>query len=132
MRVPCVIQSPDELKLKNTDCDNCLMATAIFLQQLACICKIAALISRNEAINNLSNIIDNIADLLWCSVMSCMQTQHHMELEKREKGPPLVSPETQTLPSYQGGAQAVGYTANGEPVYAQAVPVHSQAPMTRE
>lgn len=122
----------DELKLKNTDCDNCLMATAICLNQLACICQIAALISRNDGIKNLATIIDQIADLLWCSVMSCMQTQHHIELEKRDKGPPLVSPATQTIPSYQGAAQPVGYTANGEPVYAQAVPVYSQAPMSRE
>jgi hypothetical protein len=34
---------------------------------LACICWLAACISGNDVLNELAQLTDNIADILWCS-----------------------------------------------------------------
>ena len=57
----------DEQHIQNTQCDNCLIGTMICCQYLACIFDLAACLSGEEAIADLANIIDLIAQLLWCS-----------------------------------------------------------------
>ena len=72
----------DELGLANSKCDNCLIATMIFLQYLACICEIIACISGDDGIQSLAEIIRCIADCVYCSVCACMQTQHKVQVTR--------------------------------------------------
>eukprot|EP00878_Enallax_costatus_P026600 GHUV01028551.1.p1 GENE.GHUV01028551.1~~GHUV01028551.1.p1 ORF type:complete len:140 (+),score=46.47 GHUV01028551.1:862-1281(+) len=81
----------DELRIQTTDCDNCIIGTMIFMQYFACICSIAACITGSEEINDLAQLLDCVADILWCSVCACMQTQHKEELDVRERGGPGAS-----------------------------------------
>eukprot|EP00898_Chlorokybus_atmophyticus_P002106 jgi/Chlat1/2897/Chrsp2S04660 len=74
----------DELRVQTTPCDNCLIGTMFALQQLACICSIVACISGNDEIAQLANCIDLISDVFWCTVCACMQTQHKLELDRRD------------------------------------------------
>ncbi len=57
----------DELQVQTTKCDNCIIGTMIAFQYLACICNIAAMVSGNEDIAMLANLIDLAADILWCT-----------------------------------------------------------------
>ncbi|RMZ55267.1 hypothetical protein APUTEX25_005545 [Auxenochlorella protothecoides] len=57
----------DEMRLQNTECDNCIIGTMFAAQYLACLCWIAACISGNDILNDLAILADNIADILWCS-----------------------------------------------------------------
>ena len=56
----------------------------IAAQYFACICSIAACLSGSDEINSLAQLLDLVADVLWCSVCACMQTQHHVELKGRD------------------------------------------------
>lgn len=80
----------DEMHLQNTKCDNCIIGTMIFAQYLACICWLAACISGNDVLNDLAQLTDMIADILWCSVCACMQTQHKVQLDERDSNPSIV------------------------------------------
>eukprot|EP01025_Chloroclados_australasicus_P033556 TRINITY_DN34265_c0_g1_i1.p1 TRINITY_DN34265_c0_g1~~TRINITY_DN34265_c0_g1_i1.p1 ORF type:complete len:285 (+),score=20.67 TRINITY_DN34265_c0_g1_i1:54-857(+) len=82
----------DELGVQNTKCDNCLIATMIVLQQLACICQIIACISGSEEIGQLADLISCLADFMYCSVCACMQTQHKIQLEERDSNPARINP----------------------------------------
>lgn len=64
----------------------------IVLEYVACICHIAACLSGNDILHDLANITQLIADLVWCSVCACMQTQHKIELEFRDSTPGLQAP----------------------------------------
>lgn len=70
----------DEMGVANTKCDNCLIATMILLQQLACICELVACITGNQDLQEIAQCIRCIADLFWCSVCACMQTQHKYQV----------------------------------------------------
>eukprot|EP00775_Hariotina_reticulata_P001270 gene1270-1610_t len=76
----------DELRIQNTECDNCIIGTMIAMQYLACCCSIAACLSGSDEINDLAQLLDCVADVLWCSVCACLQTQHKEELDVRDKG----------------------------------------------
>lgn len=41
--------------------------------------------SKNQQINELAQLLDCVADVLWCSVCGCLLTQHHVELDARDK-----------------------------------------------
>jgi len=45
----------------------------IFLQYLSCIFDIVAAIVQNDAVSLAADILDLIADLVWCTVCACMQ-----------------------------------------------------------
>eukprot|EP00195_Chlamydomonas_chlamydogama_P008863 CAMPEP_0202900824 /NCGR_PEP_ID=MMETSP1392-20130828/12054_1 /ASSEMBLY_ACC=CAM_ASM_000868 /TAXON_ID=225041 /ORGANISM="Chlamydomonas chlamydogama, Strain SAG 11-48b" /LENGTH=295 /DNA_ID=CAMNT_0049587273 /DNA_START=146 /DNA_END=1033 /DNA_ORIENTATION=- len=108
----------DELRIVTSKCDNCLIGTMIVLQYVACICHIVACITGNEDIIMAARIIDLIADIVWCTVCACMQTQHKIELENRDTNPgaygaPMAAPGVQMIPV--GGAEASrAYPAPGQ------------------
>lgn len=105
----------DELRVSTTKCDNCLIGFMIFMQYLACLCQIAACITGSDELRNLANIIDLAADILWCTVCACMQTQHKVELDERDqKNPGGAAPPAIMAPP---GQQAIhtGYPTHGAP-----------------
>ena len=57
----------DQQRIMNTPCDNCLIGTMVFCQYLACLCDIAACLSGSQEIAEIAHIIDNIAQIIWCS-----------------------------------------------------------------
>ncbi|KAG5061512.1 hypothetical protein JHK87_002541 [Glycine soja] len=54
------------------------------LQQLACIFSIIALIVGNSEIRQASQLLSCLADFVYCTVCACMQTQHKIEMDKRD------------------------------------------------
>lgn len=75
----------DELRIQNTACDNCLLGTMLFLQQLACLCQVAACITGDETLGQLADFISFLAEVVWWSVCACLQTQHKVQLDERDK-----------------------------------------------
>jgi len=75
----------DELRIMNTPFDNCVIGTMIVAQYLACVCACAACLTGSDEINELAQLLDFVADILWCSVCSCLLTQQHVELDARDK-----------------------------------------------
>ena len=74
-------------------CDNCLIATMLVMQQIACILRCVAMITGSDELQGIADIMTLIADLLYCSVCACMQTQHKMEMDVRDgKLAPKVRP----------------------------------------
>ena len=80
----------DEMHVENTQCDNCLIGTMVFFQYLACACRIAACLTQNEELEDLSDLVDLIADLLFCTVCACMQTQAKVQMDERDANPALA------------------------------------------
>eukprot|EP01023_Acetabularia_acetabulum_P063440 TRINITY_DN7965_c0_g2_i2.p2 TRINITY_DN7965_c0_g2~~TRINITY_DN7965_c0_g2_i2.p2 ORF type:complete len:164 (-),score=11.63 TRINITY_DN7965_c0_g2_i2:720-1211(-) len=92
-----------QYQLQNSPCDNCLMATMACMIQLACICQCLACITGNDSIDQCADCISFVADLLYCTVCSCMQTQHNIELDHQSSNPasiqmsPMSAPQQQTM-----------------------------------
>lgn len=108
----------DELRIQTTKCDNCIIGTMIVLEYVACICHLVACITGNNEIRMAADIIRLIADLVWCSVCACMQTQHKVEMDERDKRPggapaPLQAPGVQMIP--MGGHPPQAYPPQGHP-----------------
>ena len=110
----------------NTKCDNTIIGFMLFMNQLACICRIAAMVSNNDAIEQAADIIDCIADTTYCSVCACMQTQQEAQINFRNAsqggaGPPggvFQPPPVQQM----RGAQQVTYGYGTTPPQAQVMP----------
>lgn len=47
----------------------------IALQFLACFCNILACVTDNQAIDQAADLVDLIADIVWCAVCGCMQVR---------------------------------------------------------
>jgi len=75
----------DELHIQNTQCDNCIIGTMIFLQQLACVCNVIACLTSSDEIDLLADVIELLAEIVWWTVCACMQTQHKVQIEDRDK-----------------------------------------------
>ena len=80
----------DEMQIQNSKCDNCLIGFMIFMQYLSCICRLAACISGNDELDAMADAVECVADLTYCSVCACMQTQHHEQLNFRDNNPGAV------------------------------------------
>lgn len=80
----------DEMQIRDTKCDSCLIQTVIFLQGLACICHIAAMF--NPDLREAAQIIDCAAEGVYCSVCACMQTQHRNQIKHRNMNPQVICP----------------------------------------
>lgn len=80
----------DEMHLSNTKCDNCIIATTIFMQYLSCIFSCIAICV--DGAQEAACILDFIADCMWCSMCACMQTQHKVQMDARDANPSLVQP----------------------------------------
>ncbi|XP_023513590.1 leucine-rich repeat extensin-like protein 2 isoform X3 [Cucurbita pepo subsp. pepo] len=74
----------DEFNIQTTECDNCIIGFMLCLSQLACICSIIACLLGSEELQEASDIVTCLSNLVYCSVCACMQTQHKMELDKRD------------------------------------------------
>ncbi|KAK3283687.1 hypothetical protein CYMTET_8624 [Cymbomonas tetramitiformis] len=74
----------DERLIENTQCDNCIIGFMLLLNQLACIFRCAAAISGSKEIEQIADILDCLADIVYMSVCACMQTQHKVELDVRD------------------------------------------------
>ncbi|XP_077243064.1 uncharacterized protein LOC143883606 [Tasmannia lanceolata] len=80
----------DEFNLQTTKCDNCIIASMFWLQKLACIIFVLACITGRSELRKASQILSCVSDLVYCLVCACMQTQHKVEMDKRDGviGPP--------------------------------------------
>ncbi|CAI9784587.1 unnamed protein product [Fraxinus pennsylvanica] len=68
-------------------CPKFCLATEGFmfcLQQVACIFSIVAMIVGSEEISEASHLLSHLADMVYCTVCACMQTQHKIEMDKRD------------------------------------------------
>ncbi|KAL8556769.1 hypothetical protein ACS0TY_004293 [Phlomoides rotata] len=115
----------DEFNIQTTQCDNCIIGFMFCLQQIACIFSIVAMIVGSDELSDASQILSCLSDMVYCSVCACMQTQHKVEMDKRDGkfGPPPVMaiPQVQQMsrldqpyPPNVGGYPAPAY---GQPNY---------------
>ncbi|XP_028119139.1 uncharacterized protein LOC114316655 [Camellia sinensis] len=74
----------DEFNIQTTQCDNCIIGFMFCLQQLACIFSIVACVTGMEELQEASQILSCLADMVYCTVCACMQTQHKVEMDKRD------------------------------------------------
>ncbi|XP_071695845.1 uncharacterized protein [Rutidosis leptorrhynchoides] len=74
----------DEFNIQTTKCDNCIIGCMVCLQQCACICSLIACIIGSDELKEASQLLNCSADLVFCSVCACMQTQHKVEMDKRD------------------------------------------------
>ncbi|KAL6981989.1 hypothetical protein U1Q18_023607 [Sarracenia purpurea var. burkii] len=111
----------DEFNIQTTQCDNCIIGFMFCLQQLACIFSIIACISGMEELQEASQILSCLSDLVYCTVCACMQTQHKVEMDRRDGklGPSVmaVPPVQQMSRIDQPVPPSVGYGA--PPPYGQ-------------
>ncbi|CAL0311413.1 unnamed protein product [Lupinus luteus] len=114
----------DEFNIQTTQCDNCIIGFMFCLQQLACIFSIVAMIVGSEEISEASQLLSCLADFVYCTVCACMQTQHKVEMDKRDGifGPQpvmAVPPAQQMSRIDQAVPPSVGYApqpaAYGQP-----------------
>ncbi|CAO2835583.1 unnamed protein product [Amaranthus hypochondriacus] len=54
------------------------------LQQLSCICSLIACIIGDDDLQDLAQCLNCVSDSVFCTVCACMQTQHKIELDKRD------------------------------------------------
>ncbi|KAE8712883.1 homeobox protein BEL1-like protein [Hibiscus syriacus] len=111
----------DEFNIQTTKCDNCIIGFMFCLQQLACIFSIVALIVGSDEIQDAAQLLNCLADMVYCTVCACMQTQHKIEMDKRDGkfGPqPMAVPPVQQMSRLdQAVPPAAGYppAAYGQP-----------------
>ncbi|KAF8103314.1 hypothetical protein N665_0188s0253 [Sinapis alba] len=110
-------------------CPQLCLATEGFmfcLNQIACIFSLVACIVGSDELSEASQLLSCLADMVYCTVCACMQTQHKIEMDKRDgvlgSQPMSVPPSQQmsridqpTLP-YAGYPPATGYP---QPYYPQ-------------
>ncbi|XP_050238950.1 uncharacterized protein LOC126688331 [Mercurialis annua] len=123
----------DEFNIQTTQCDNCIIGFMVCLQQLACICSLAACITGSDEIGDLANMLTCLADLVFCSVCPCMQTQHKVEMDKRDgkfgQQPVMAVPQAQQMSRIdQSVPPTVGYPPQQAyaPQYGQPPPPYAQ------
>lgn len=116
----------DEMYVMNTGCDNCLMAWLIFIEDVACIFRCAGDLTGSPALEEVGALLTCAADLSYCSICACMQTQHKLQLDARDEGryiPPTgmyAVPDTQSMSGYPDNsnpyqaAPPAGYPAGGK------------------
>ncbi|XP_021754202.1 uncharacterized protein LOC110719554 isoform X1 [Chenopodium quinoa] len=90
----------DEFNIQTTQCDNCIIGFMVCLNQIACIFSIVAMIVGSQEIQEASQLLNCLSDLVYCTVCACMQTQHKIEMDKRDGkfGPqPMAVPPVQQM-----------------------------------
>ncbi|XP_048532740.1 uncharacterized protein LOC125511417 [Triticum urartu] len=111
----------DEFNIQTTKCDNCIIGFMFCLQQVACIFSIVAAIVGSEELSEASQILSCLSDMVYCSVCACMQTQHKVEMDKRDGkfGPqPMQVPPMQQMSRIDQPVPApAGYAP--QPAYGQ-------------
>ena len=71
----------DKYDLQSDPCDRRILHCSNCLQLLACVCHILAIVQ--PEFRDLAALIDCIADLVFLTVMGCMNAQVDLELKKR-------------------------------------------------
>ncbi|KAI4302953.1 hypothetical protein MLD38_038640 [Melastoma candidum] len=103
----------DEFNIQTTQCDNCIIGFMFCLQQLACIFSIIAMLVGSEEISEASQLLNTLSDMVYCTVCACMQTQHKIEMDKRDGkfgDRPMAVPPMQEMSRFdQAVPPAVGY-----------------------
>ncbi|KAF3796716.1 hypothetical protein EJ110_NYTH00955 [Nymphaea thermarum] len=113
----------DQFNIQTTPCDNCIIGFMFCLQQLACIFSIIAMIVGSDEIQAASHALNCLSDSVYCTVCACMQTQHKIEMDKRDgkfgpPGPMAVPPVQQMSRLDQPLPPQAGYVAYpGQPAY---------------
>ncbi|OIW19826.1 hypothetical protein TanjilG_24539 [Lupinus angustifolius] len=112
----------DEFNIQTTQCDNCIIGFMFCLQQLACIFSIIACIVGSQEIQEASQLLNCLADFVYCTVCACMQTQHKIEMDKRDgkfgPQPAMAVPHAQQMSRFdQPIPPSVGYPP--QPAYGQ-------------
>ncbi|XP_022866484.1 uncharacterized protein LOC111386256 isoform X2 [Olea europaea var. sylvestris] len=59
----------DEFNIQTTKCDNCII-------QLSCIFSIIALLVGSEDIEEASQLLNCLSDMVYCTVCPCIDTAH--------------------------------------------------------
>jgi len=104
----------DTMVVQNTECDNCLVGFLVAMEQLACIFRCAGELTGNPVLEEAGGVLTLAADLTYCSVCGCMQTQHKLQLDARDEGrytaPAFAAPGVQTMDGYgsTGGYARMG------------------------
>lgn len=121
----------DEFNIQTTKCDNCIIGFMFVLQQLACIFSIIACIVGSDELQAASNLLNCLSDGVYCTVCACMQTQHKVELDKRDgkfgpvervmqaPGMQQMSRIDQSIPPNVGYAPYPAQPPYGQPAYPQ-------------
>ncbi|XP_076939158.1 uncharacterized protein LOC143607677 isoform X3 [Bidens hawaiensis] len=115
----------DEFNIQTTKCDNCIIGFMVCLQQVACIFSIIACIVGSEELNEASQLLNCLADLVFCSVCSCMQTQHKVEMDKRDgkfQIRPMDVPPVQEMSRVDQSYPPAGYPSGAYPPQHQGYP----------
>ncbi|KAG0457068.1 hypothetical protein HPP92_021897 [Vanilla planifolia] len=115
----------DEFNIQTTQCDNCIIGFMFCLQQVACIFSCIAMIVGSEEIQDAAQILNCLADFVYCTVCACMQTQHKVEMDKRDgkfgPQPVMAVPQVQQMSRIdQPTPPVVGYMP--QPSYSQPSP----------
>nr|CAD1835310.1 unnamed protein product [Ananas comosus var. bracteatus] len=111
----------DEFNIQTTQCDNCIIGFMFCLQQVACIFSLVAAIVGSQELSEASQILSCMSDFVYWTVCACMQTQHKIEMDKRDGkfGPqPMAVPPVQQMSRIdQPIPPPVGYPP--QPAYGQ-------------
>eukprot|EP00316_Scyphosphaera_apsteinii_P017809 CAMPEP_0119316028 /NCGR_PEP_ID=MMETSP1333-20130426/38171_1 /TAXON_ID=418940 /ORGANISM="Scyphosphaera apsteinii, Strain RCC1455" /LENGTH=192 /DNA_ID=CAMNT_0007321559 /DNA_START=216 /DNA_END=794 /DNA_ORIENTATION=+ len=111
----------DSKRIRPDPCDYKLIACSNCLQCLSCILDIVAIFV--DAVKDLAEIVDLIADLFTCSVAGCMGAQIHHEIKKDKdgvvfvvvEGVPVVTPNNVSLAAQDGAVPVVQAVPVGAP-----------------
>ncbi|KAG2302893.1 hypothetical protein Bca52824_031544 [Brassica carinata] len=117
----------DEFNIQTTQCDNCIIGFMFCLSQVACIFSIVACLVGSDELSQASQILSCCADMVYCTVCACMQTQHKLEMDKRDGvfgSQPMGVPPPQQMSRFD---QPVGYPPAAYPP-AQGYPPASYPP----
>lgn len=99
------------------------------LQQVACIFSLVAMIVGSEELQEASQILNCLSDFVYCTVCACMQTQHKVEMDKRDgkfgPQPMMAVPPAQQMSRFD---QHVPPSAGYPPPPAYGYPPPPQAP----
>ncbi|AAF07369.1 hypothetical protein AtNW77_Chr1g0063781 [Arabidopsis thaliana] len=121
----------DEFNIQTTQCDNCIIGFMFCLSQVACIFSIVACIVGSDELSEASQILSCCADMVYCTVCACMQTQHKLEMDKRDGvfgSQPMGVPPAQQMSRFdQPVPPPVGYPQSYPPP-AQGYPPASYPP----
>ena len=74
----------DKYDLGSDPCDRKIIMCSNFMQMLACVCQILAIFVAE--CRDVANLVDCLADMVFLTVMGCMNAQVDLELKKRQGG----------------------------------------------
>lgn len=118
----------DEFNIQTTKCDNCIIGFMFCLQQVACIFSLVAAIVGMGELQEAANVLSCFSNVVYCTVCACMQTQHKVELDKRDGNiGPMRAPQSQHMSRIDKPVPpSVGY--GGPSTYDQPAYGHPYAP----